>query len=64
MIACFGEGPSYTATYPPITTVSHIPSTGGRAAVESLIALVESGTRVTPTLIPTQLHVRASTLRR
>lgn len=64
MIAGFGEALSYASTDPPVTTVSHAPTAGGRAAVESLIALVESGARIPATLIPARLHVRASTLRR
>ncbi|MCF2530892.1 LacI family DNA-binding transcriptional regulator [Yinghuangia soli] len=63
LVACFSEDPSYALTTPPVTTVSHTPQAGGRLAVEGLVRMIEGGVRQRPTVVPTRLVVRASTLR-
>ncbi|MBV1935624.1 LacI family transcriptional regulator [Streptomyces sp. BV286] len=63
LIACFSEDPAYATTDPPVTTVSHRATTGGRLAVDALVARLETGHQLPSFLVPSRLTVRRSTLR-
>lgn len=62
MVACFSEDPAYAGTDPPVTTLSHHARQGGRLAAEALLDHLETHTPGRPTVVPTCLTERASSL--
>ncbi|WP_125264679.1 LacI family DNA-binding transcriptional regulator [Streptomyces alboflavus] len=62
LLVCASEDPGYAETAPPVTTVSLNPELMARAAVDRLVALIESADPPAPgpTAVPAALHVRTS----
>ncbi|WP_330286081.1 LacI family DNA-binding transcriptional regulator [Streptomyces sp. NBC_00576] len=62
LIACFSEDPAYATADPPVTTVCHRATTGGRLAVDALVTRLQTGVQLPSVLVPARLAVRRSAL--
>ena len=63
LIAAFIDTPETRASVPAITASDLNPTAIGEAAVKLLIELIEGGSPVGPIIVPSPLHVRASSQR-